>query len=1469
MTLVQTIATAHYRKNRSSNMRADQPILQLSPQEKAAFSYLFNLADTDSLGVITGERAVSFFEKTHVPAPALGEIWQIADTENRGLLTKPGFCMVVRLIGWYQNGQQTPTTELAFKPAPVAKFDGITLPGPPQQQQQTAASPTTGAFPQNALQPQLSGQSTGGGPIRVPPLDPAKVQQYSGLFERSGAQNGMLEGGTAKNIFERAGLPNDVLGKIWMLSDRQQRGALDETEFIVAMHLLTSMKTRAMTALPATLPVGLYEAAARRGQRPVSRQMSGQAGVPAPVSRQFTGGSTQPRTQSPLARPPGYSTPPPQSAQPTGLPWLITPQEKSSYDRFFSEIDKSGRGLISGEQAVDFFQNSNLPEDTLASIWDLADINSEGHLNRDEFAVAMYLIRQQRAQNAQPLPAFLPPALIPPSMRRQQQAPPANQAFQPPSAVQAPKSASEDLFGLDSSPTQSQPQQPSLQPQGTGASVTRDPFGGSGPSSPSSPARFTPQQQQQQAGSTSFKQFVPTSAFGASLAQQHTGTSTTSSQGQARGLQAPQQAPRAPMPSTLDDLLGDNEANTAESSSLTNDSTELANMSNQIGNLRNQMEATQNKKVATQADLTASANQKRDLEQRLQQFRAQYESEVKSVKEMEQQLAVSRDSTKKLGQDLAMIEGTYQDLQTQHNTVSQQLQADQQENASLKQKMSEMNTEIARLKPEVEKMKLDARQQKGLVSINKKQLSTNEAERDRLQSEKADLERAAADQARSAAASPEPAFTSQTRDVVSPAASTMSSTNPFFKKPSGEGSTATSPAPVGSSGPTPSAFDALFGPSAAFAPTGQAQSRTGTPPATSFIGRSMPTAAAAGVGAAAVGATAVGGAALADSMSSHGELTPSATPPIDDSAKESPLETPASAVGLPPPPPESRQFTPTNLPLGGGIVGAEGKAESDAASSTRVIPPASRAGGVETPRELANSPPPGSASGAFSPPPQEAEREIVPGAFPDDEAQPSTATQEVTASPGPATPADKLNDDFDSAFAGFGDADKAKETTSSEDPFAPSSSQEASQAKGFSSEFPPIQSLDEENDSSDSDDDEPTQSGFDDNFSSPPRNGASSSNLEPPTSANVASGDQIAAARPELRSVESTASDLPPINKEMSPPTYEQSDDITHGGSGERTGSNQFPPEFGNLLPSREDPTSPPPPTSSPPPQVSDSSALRDVSEEPSALSFAQPEQPDTTGLRPSSYPKEIVTTPGTDIFVDAFSRPMSSVTETAPDVQQSQPAHTSGPSKNVFDEFDDFGDLSEAKEADKNSSDLDFGFGRSSVDEFNPAFDSPAPSQSQTPTPMNRSVQQPTESNGFANFAPNVGTSSASPFDSRGGSIQQTPQNVQHDWDTIFSGLDSSKDVDTSLNTSDPWAAASTSATTNGNSTAKENSSPIYAPPPGPPPGKAEMPSLGRALTPGTEHDDPILKRLTGMGYPRTDALNALEKFDYDINKV
>ncbi|EMC96552.1 hypothetical protein BAUCODRAFT_24304 [Baudoinia panamericana UAMH 10762] len=1457
----------------------NHPTLNLTEQEKRAYGFLFAQADSDQLGVVTGERAVAFFERTKVSPNVLGEIWQIADTENRGLLTKPGFCMVLRLIGHYQAGKE-PSAELAFKPAPIPRFDGLQIPGvsAPVGPGAAVPSPTGAQFPINALQPQLSGQA----PIRVPPLDAQKVQQYSSLFERSGMQNGSLDGTTAKNIFERAGLPNEVLGKIWTLADRQQRGFLDQTEFIVAMHLLMSMKTRTMTALPNTLPPGLYEAAARRGIPPPPGSRDGPPIVRGPPSRQFTGGSVgvPARTQSPLAQPAGFSTPAPQAPQPTGLPWLVTTQEKAKYDQFFSTIDIQGRGVITGDQAVSFFSDSRLPEDTLATIWDLADINSEGQLNRDEFAVAMYLIRQQRAPNPAPLPAFLPPALVPPSMRQQQQqgqstAPVFDNAS---NSRNLPKSAADDLFGLDE-PTAGATQQPALQPQMTGLQTqttgTQDPFAGSMPASPSSPQHFQPQSQQP--ASTVFKPFMPTSAFGAALTQQHTGGSTSPNQ---RAFQPPSAQPSHLRQTSAaeDDLLGDNVTHAEEASKITNDTTELANMSSQIGNLRTQMEQTQSKRGQTQADVTATQTQKRDLELRLQQFRAQYEAEVRTVKELEQQLAASRDSTKKLSQELAMLEGTYQDLQTQHSSVTQQLQADQQENANLKQRIGQLNAEVARLKPEIEKMKLDARQQKGLVSINKKQLATSEAERDRLEGERTDLEREAAERAAAArnvpaeqpashfgrdaaaatglAAAGTAAFGAYemrkehqtTEGVISPGSAMHSLTNPFFRKASTEGANerAVSPPATSSTGaPTPSAFDALFGPSAAFAPTGQSISRTGTPPSTSFIGRSIP---------AATTSAAVPQHGMTDSVqsvSSVGEPTPSATPPLSDQAKDSPI----AAIDPPPPPPENRQFLPSELPV--RPLPDRSQEESDA-SSTRVLPPASRMGGTETPREPFES--------RVASPTPAAVAETVPGAFPSDELQPTTSAQEVvpedepTAAPGHPPAPQNARDDFDSAFASFGDSEKARDATAeAEDPFAPGSSQQAN--GGYSSEFPPIQSLEPEDEESSDDEEADRPEG------TPATHGAAA--LAPPAASAPSASEpapeaNIAGARPAIATVDSTLSDLPGVSAQQSPPSYEQSDAQTHGGSGERTDANHFPPEFGGLLPAREDPTSPPPPAGGPPVAIATNSREQEV-----PTSYAAPER--TTTGSSSLYPNTVPQTPtSNDIFHDANSRPFSTVTEATP----TQPAQTvGGPtrSQNAFDDFDDFAGLSEAKEAERTGTDFDSSFfsnSTRSVDEFNPAFDSPAASMTNTMASSQQTPLAPSShGDSFPGFQPN--NSSSSPFDTTGriqSRIQSTPQNGQHDWDAIFSGLDSSKTVDTSLNTTghdDPWSTPAAAATNGDTSAAK---TPTPASPvrtfTARPADKAAQ--IGRAITPGTEHDDPILKRLTGMGYPRTAALNALEMYDY-----
>lgn len=54
---------------------------------------------------------------------------------------------------------------------------------------------------------------------------------------------------------------------------------------------------------------------------------------------------------------------------------------------------------------------------------------------------------------------------------------------------------------------------------------------------------------------------------------------------------------------------------------------------------------------------------------------------------------------------------------------------------------------------------------------------------------------------------------------------------------------------------------------------------------------------------------------------------------------------------------------------------------------------------------------------------------------------------------------------------------------------------------------------------------------------------------------------------------------------------------------------------------------------------------------------------------------------------------------------------------------------------------------------------------------------------------------------------------------------------------------------------------------PEAPEPPSGPRPNLGRTET--TDHDDPYLKQVTALGYPRPLALKALEKFDYDIDSV
>ncbi|KAI9814015.1 MAG: hypothetical protein M1827_003479 [Pycnora praestabilis] len=1526
----------------NSSSESTNPNLNLTAEEKLVFGQLFQAADTENIGVVTGEVAVKFFERTKLAPTVLGEIWQIADTENRGLLTPAGFGVVLRLIGHYQAGRD-PTPELAFRPGPLPKFDGLTG---------SANAPTNPPPPAAAaLQAQPSG-----GPIRVPPLTSDKVNEYSSLFEKSGAQNGVLPGETAKQIFERARLPNDVLGRIWNLSDTEQRGALGVTEFIIAMHLLASYKSGALRALPQILPPGLYEAASRRGiprpQTAGSRPRAPSPGVDKPpipaLPRQFSGQGPPQRTQSPLARPP-YNTPP-MSAQPTGSDWAISPHDKAQFDIIYASVDKANRGFITGEQAVGFFGNSRLPEEVLATIWDLADINSEGQLNRDEFAVAMYLIRQQRGKRdgRGSLPMTLPPSLIPPSMRQQSRPPPQPTAptFDNAAAPAQPKSATEDLFGLDafSSPT---PAPAQIQQSTESSSSYSRPFesgmygNSTQPTSPTSPTRGQGSPQQQ---SSAFKPFIPSSSFGQNMmTSTPTGGSSNTGPSQSRGLQQPQ-------PSVMDDLLGDNDPEI--SNKLTQETTELANLSNQVGTLSTQMQEVKSKRMSTEKELADASSQKRDFEVRLSQLRSMYEQEVKDVKALEDRLSISRNETRKLQQDIAMIEGTHEDLQNQHRQIVGALETDQRENTTLKEKMRTVNEEINQLKPQLEKLKSEARQQKGMVAINKKQFATNEVERDRIKTEVEEVSRRNEENARAMQATP---ATQSPAPVVSPAASiTSQSTNPFFRRTQTSISeSATSPSPFArevSPAQNQHSFESVFGPS--FPSTSQ----TSGPPPTSFSSepqsRDIPT------------ETAPSGLSL---RSSEGPdvPTPSTSPP-PSSYHESPRSI------EPPAPPESRQITSSILPLRD-----QAQRTDSFSSSVKVSAPASRYGGNDnsdggdTPTDFVGSaaatpsqdreslralervdtsktevgavdvnPLADTRNVSHSPLMVDSQRtgarpadhrnsygferpsgsqDAIPGAFPDTPGNlPSDSNSIVKSQPmGESALSDQskastrlsegfqnnrsdpfalgrdqsrgptaAKEDFNAAFAGFGGSKQPQErpTTrgSSVDGSVGTSSGDPNR---FHREFPPIEEFGNGEDS-----DSNSERGFDDDFTtaSPQQRHTNQRNSQDQNQGPEASRSgpggldgtrEAFAPRPIATQMESSGQ-LPTPEFQQSPPSYDQTVSSPNGKPGAHRNSNQFPLEYGGLLPSREDPTSPTSPRDSNSPEKSFNAPMTGgqalFSGSNASKGISSSNAPTAFSSSPPLSNTPLSTAPS-DAYQSAVSYPSGGKGPSPPTVtQSSQPAQTS---------FDDdlFGDLADSREAPDHGDD---DFGTSShqpegLDEFNPIFDSPAASKSNTIASMasQRTATGnsfPHEDN-FSDFEHNIGgPTQASPK----GKAPEINANSQ-DWDAIFAGAGWTEEPEVGLEA--PNANASTRPNLPPKEQiAPENSGPYPAPAPtfpsmgtrgvpAPPSTTTAKPpklaQLGRTLT--TEHDDPILKRLTGMGFDRDASLDALEKYDYNLDKA
>ncbi|KAG7314580.1 hypothetical protein KOW79_021883 [Hemibagrus wyckioides] len=94
--------------------------------------------------------------------------------------------------------------------------------------------------------------------------------------------------------------------------------------------------------------------------------------------------------------------------------WAVS-KDKPKYDEIFYNLSPQD-GKLSGMKVKDWMTSTRLPNSVLSRIWKLSDVDEDGMLDDEEFALASHLIEVKLEGFG--LPPKLPADLVPPSKRR-------------------------------------------------------------------------------------------------------------------------------------------------------------------------------------------------------------------------------------------------------------------------------------------------------------------------------------------------------------------------------------------------------------------------------------------------------------------------------------------------------------------------------------------------------------------------------------------------------------------------------------------------------------------------------------------------------------------------------------------------------------------------------------------------------------------------------------------------------------------------------------------------------------------------------------------------------------------------------------------------------------------------------------------------------------------------------------------
>eukprot|EP00039_Didymoeca_costata_P029649 m.25671 g.25671 ORF g.25671 m.25671 type:complete len:524 (+) comp7729_c0_seq1:307-1878(+) len=237
---------------------------------------------------------------------------------------------------------------------------------------------------------------------------------YGALWKKEASQTGVVDAGDAVELLRLSTLDDDILFKVWELSDPDEKGHLEEDMFFRALKLIAVAQAGLEVSL-SNLPKATKIADLGKATKDLSYLIK-----PAAAAVQS-------------------STPGAAASAPVGDDvWAIAPEDQARFNNVFKSLGPDANGILGGKRARQVLTKSKLPTAALCRIWEVSDIDQDGGLSLHEFSVAMNLVA--KCLEGREPPEVLPDCLLPQGSKASS-TPAAPPAKTPPAVASKPKPA--------------------------------------------------------------------------------------------------------------------------------------------------------------------------------------------------------------------------------------------------------------------------------------------------------------------------------------------------------------------------------------------------------------------------------------------------------------------------------------------------------------------------------------------------------------------------------------------------------------------------------------------------------------------------------------------------------------------------------------------------------------------------------------------------------------------------------------------------------------------------------------------------------------------------------------------------------------------------------------------------------------------------------------------------------------------